>query len=195
MFEHRVKDSKQLAHAGSKSHLLGLSRREQMLIETSNDGVVPSSHQSRHVKRRSDHSSPTPNGAFAPEMTAIPVEGSHSYQSGNSSAVQRTQFRKISQESGGKYRSDSRYALEQIVFLLPDGSLSNAMAQIIIDLDHLFFQPSDMSLDMCFDSLTARRSQSVSLRRKHLDQLTPASENGFQFLPLSVRQRVGWGVG
>ena len=194
MFEHSVEYGKQLAHTGRDCQLLGLPCREQMLIEVSNDGIVPGGHQCSHVEGRSYDSSATPNSALTPDMTAIPVERSHSYQGCNLLAIKQAQFREISQDSGGKHRPNSRYALEQIVFLFPDGGLSNAMSQIIIDLDHLFFQPSDMSSDMCFDSLATSRVQTVSLCRKHLYQLTPPGHDSFQFLPLSVRQRTRCGM-
>ena len=56
---------------------------------------------------------------------------SHSYQGCNLPTVQRTQFREISQDSGGKHRPNSGYALEQIVFLLPDGALPDALTQVM----------------------------------------------------------------
>jgi hypothetical protein len=127
-------------------------------------------------------------------MAAITVERSHSYQGCNLPAIKQAQFREISQQGSGKHGANPGYALEQVVFLSPDGTLPDAMTQVMINMSHLLLQPRDMSLDVRFDKPAASRVQAVSLCRKHLDQLTPAGEDGLQLLPLSIRQEARWGV-
>ena len=108
MFDHGVEYDKELAHAGCESQLLGLPLGEQVPVGISNDGVVPGSHQSSHVERRSYDSSSAPDCALPSITTAVPVEGSYTHQRGYSSAVQCAQFRKISQQGSGKHGANSR---------------------------------------------------------------------------------------
>ena len=88
MFEHSIEDGKELAHAGSEGHLLGLTCDAEALIESSDDGVRASGHQGGHVED-SPYTSPTsPNGALASEGTTVSVEGSYPYQGSDLPTVQ-----------------------------------------------------------------------------------------------------------
>jgi hypothetical protein len=49
MFEHRVQDNQELAHAGSQSHFPGLARPTKALVKGLDDGVIPAGRQSRHL--------------------------------------------------------------------------------------------------------------------------------------------------
>ena len=52
MFEHRIQDRQQFAHAGHQRHFLAFPRRTQALIERVNDGIVAGGHDGRHVEGR-----------------------------------------------------------------------------------------------------------------------------------------------
>ena len=50
MLEHGVQDNQQLTHTGCESQLLGLTRRQQALIEDPDDWVVAAGRQRPHVQ-------------------------------------------------------------------------------------------------------------------------------------------------
>ena len=54
MFEHRVEDDQQLAHAGCEGQFLRLTCCQQPLIEVADRGVVAAGNQSSHVEGGSD---------------------------------------------------------------------------------------------------------------------------------------------
>ena len=54
VFEDRVEDDQQLAHAGYQRHLLRFAGHQESLVEFPYDRVASGSHQGTHVQRRSD---------------------------------------------------------------------------------------------------------------------------------------------
>ena len=83
MLEHGVEDNEQLAHTGCEGQLLGLTSGQQPLVEVLDDGVEAAGYQRSHVQGGTDPGASTPDGAFASESAAVPVEGSHSHQGGD----------------------------------------------------------------------------------------------------------------
>ena len=68
------------------------------VVEVLDDGVEAAGYQRSHVQGGTDPGASTPDGAFASESAAVPVEGSHSHQGGDLPAVQRAQLRLVGQE-------------------------------------------------------------------------------------------------
>ena len=92
MLKHGVEGDEQFAHARDEGHLLRLTRGQQSLIEVSYDGVAAGRGQRPHVEGGPHAGPSTPDGAFAPQSPAVPVEGSHAHQCGDLPAVQRAQL-------------------------------------------------------------------------------------------------------
>ena len=79
-----LQDNQQLTHTGCESQLLGLTRRQQALVEDPDDWVVAAGRQRPHVQSAANSGASTPDGAFAPQSTAVSVEGSHTNQGSDS---------------------------------------------------------------------------------------------------------------
>src|SRR5918997_673176 len=83
MFDHRVQDDQELAHAGGQSHFPGLARRTKAVVKGLDDGVISAGCQSSHIEGSPDSGPSAPDRPFAPETATVSIEGSDSYQSGN----------------------------------------------------------------------------------------------------------------
>src|SRR5687767_13215551 len=71
MFDHRVQDDQELAHASTQSHFPGLAHPTKAVVKGLDDGVIPAGSQSSHIKG-SPHPGPsTPDSPFAPEAAAV----------------------------------------------------------------------------------------------------------------------------
>jgi len=57
MFDHRVKNRQQFAHAGDQCNFWRFTCRTQASVKFSDLGIAPTGHQRRHVERRT-HRSP-----------------------------------------------------------------------------------------------------------------------------------------
>ena len=79
VLEHGVEDYQQLAHTGGQNQLFGLAGRQQTLVEVRYDRVEAAGYLGPHVEGCADLGPSTPDGAFAPQGTTIPVEGSHAH--------------------------------------------------------------------------------------------------------------------
>ena len=117
MLEHGVQDNQQLTHTGCESQLLGLTRRQQALIEDPDDWVVAAGRQRPHVQSAANSGASTPDGAFAPQSTAVSVEGSHTNQGSDLTTVQRAQLRKVCQESQRELFSHAGNSAQEILSL------------------------------------------------------------------------------
>ena len=117
MLEHGVQDNQQLTHTGCESQLLGLTRRQQALIEDPDDWVVAAGRQRPHVQSAANSGASTPDGAFAPQSTAVSVEGSHTNQGSDLTTVQRAQLRQVCQESQRELFSHAGNSAQEILSL------------------------------------------------------------------------------
>ena len=188
MFEHAVEDAEQLPHAGGKGQFLGLTSGTETLVEGLDNRVVPGRDQRPHVQRGPHPSSSTPHCALSSEGTAVSVERSNTHEAGDPPAVQRTQFRQLSQQGQRQYLTNTWDATQQIVLLAPQGTLPERVSQVGIQLGHVLLQPSYVALDL--PSHRARsRMEPVLLRSNHRYQLPPPSQQCRQGLSLGVRQR------
>ena len=98
VLEHGVEDYQQLAHAGGQSQLFRLAGRQQALVEVPYDRIEAAGYQRPHVEGCADPGPSTPDGAFAPQGTTVPVEGSHAHQGSDLSAVESAQFGRVCQK-------------------------------------------------------------------------------------------------
>ena len=67
MFQHRIENRQQLAHAGGEGHLLRLPRSLPALIEDSDHRIEPGGHDRAHIEdgayvRASAPDRPSPSG-------------------------------------------------------------------------------------------------------------------------------------
>src|SRR5918992_2086702 len=123
MFDHRVQDDQELAHAGGQSHFPGLARRTKAVVKGLDDGVISAGCQSSHIEGSPDPGPSAPDHSFAPEAATVPIKRGNSHQGGNLVAAQSAQFREISQQGDGHYPADPRDAAQQVVLFSPEGTL------------------------------------------------------------------------
>ena len=95
-------------------------------------GVEAAGYQRSHVQGGTDPGASTPDGAFASESAAVPVEGSHSHQGGDLPAVQRAQLRQIGQEGEGELFSNAWDGAQEVVLLSPHGTLTESLPQPLV---------------------------------------------------------------
>ena len=103
--DHDIEDGEQLAHTGSEGHLLGLASGTQTLVEGSNHRVEAGGYESGHEESGPYLSTAAPDGSLTPQGPAVSIEGSHSNQSCDLTAVEGPQLRQVGQEGGAKYRA------------------------------------------------------------------------------------------
>lgn len=113
----------QLPHARYQSHLLGLSSRQQALVEYLDMGIiVAGSDQSTHVKGVSDRGSTAPYLLLAAPLSGDLIEGRETDQDAQALAGELSQFGQLGEQSASEDRTDSEDALEQRLVLLNRGA-------------------------------------------------------------------------
>ena len=188
MLEHRVEDNQQLAHAGCEGQLLRLTSGQQPLVEVPYDGVEAAAHQRSHVQGGADPCASTPDGAFATQRTAVPVEGSYAYQSGDLPTVQRAQLRQVGQEGERELLSHTGGGAQEVVLLSPNGTMTESLPQALVQVGQLPLQPGYVGLDAGADG-DGGDAKTVLLRDQHRHHLVPAGSQGVERLGLGVPQR------
>ena len=187
MLEHGVQDNQQLTHTGCESQLLGLTRRQQALVEDPDDWVVAAGRQRPHVQSAANSGASTPDGAFAPRSTAVSVEGSHTNQGSDLPTVQRAQLRQVCQESQRELFSHAGNSAQEILFLSPHRTLVQSLPQFLIQVVQLLLQPGYVSLDARTEG-SGGSAQAVFLRHQHGHHLVSAGDQRIEGLGLGVPQ-------
>lgn len=124
MFYHRVENCQQFAHASDQGDLCWFTRLAQSFVESFDDDITSAGDQGSHVEHCPHAGAAAPDTATAPECTAVSIERCDPYQRGNLLTVELSQLRQISDQGAADHRSDTRNALKQVLFLLPDRALT-----------------------------------------------------------------------
>lgn len=132
MFEHRIHDRQQLAHAGHEGHFLGLTRRTQPLIEGANDGIEARGHNRCHVEGRPHLRPAAPDRPLPPQRATIPIEGRHTNKRGDLFVRQRAEFRKVGQQGGGQHGANARTLRNSSSFSRQTGLCRMASAKSVL---------------------------------------------------------------
>src|SRR6266581_5605460 len=138
-------------------------------------------------------SAAAPQDPFASERPAIAVQGSDSNECGNLLPTQGPQFGEIHNQRPGEPWPYPWHRAEQIVFLSPDGTLVNGVRERSFGLRHLTFEPCDVRVQALMHEV-GRASETVFLRRQHLDELATSGKECGERLHLFIRQRPGYGT-
>ena len=75
MFQHRIQDRQQLAHARGQGNFGRLPRGAQPLVEGFEHRIMTHGDQGAHIQHAAHQGATTPHGALAPQGPAVPVEG------------------------------------------------------------------------------------------------------------------------
>lgn len=100
-----------------------------------------------------------PNCAFSPQCTTVPVERGNSDQSGDTLAVQSSQFRQISQNGDYQLRPHARHGTQQVLLFPPYRAVTQCLLQFLVYLHQFLLKPIDVKLN----SLAYQRSGGVQL--------------------------------
>ena len=75
MFDHRIKNCEQFAHAGDQGDFEQFALGRQTLVEVPNHGIASGSDQGGHVQSTAHRGSAAQDGAPTFERAAVAVEG------------------------------------------------------------------------------------------------------------------------
>ena len=119
MFNHRIKNREQLAHASDQRDLEKFAVSSQPFIEVSDHAVASGSDQRSHVQRTTHWSSAAPNRAPTFEGTAVAGERSQAGQSRDLFAIESSELGQLSDQlaasdraNAGILRSDSGFSFQ-----------------------------------------------------------------------------------
>ena len=150
MFDHRIDNCQQFAHASDERKLWRLSCIAQPLVESSNDSIMSAVNQSCHVERCTYGGPTAPDRATPSKFTAVMVEWRDADQRCDLFTIELPEFRQFSQQRTANNRTDPRHASKQFFGLLPDGASTDALIEIFVGTPKLCFQPADVSIDTVF---------------------------------------------
>ena len=170
MFNHRVKNRQQFAHASDQRNFGRFTSSTQSSVKFSDFRIAPTRHQCSHIKRPTHRSPTTPNCATASHHSTIPIQRRHTYQCSDLLSVELSQLRQLSQQCAADDGSDSRHTLEQVFLLPPDRTLVDALIKLAINSIKLRLQPPDMRLNS-FAYRFSAMSKPIGFGREHLGNL------------------------
>jgi hypothetical protein len=165
MFEHRIENDQELAHAGREGHFLGLPGSTEALVEGANHGIEAGGDNRVHVQHGSHVSPATPHRALASPRAAVAIEGRDADQRGNLFMGQRAQFWQMGQEGGGQHRAHAGHAPQPLLFLPPHWTALNGLRQIRIRMRQFPFEPRDVR-PQTFPNRARSGEQPVLLSRR-----------------------------
>ena len=180
MFDHRIENRQQFAHASDQGDLRGLAFLAQPFVEIADNRVSSASHQSRHVEHSPYGGAATPDPSPASESPTVAIERCYAHQRCDLFAVESSEFRQLSEKGTTDHWADTRDATQEILVFLPDRALTDALVEIFVGPVQLCFQPTDVSLDPFSDRFRSG-AQSIFLRHHHLDELSSTGNERSQF--------------
>ena len=116
VFEHRIQDDEQLAHARRERHLFGFPGGTQALIERTNDEIEAGGHECGHVEHGTDLRTAAPDRAFPPPRPTVPIQRRHPHQGADLFTGQGAELRQIRQQRRGQHRPHAGGTTQQVVF-------------------------------------------------------------------------------
>src|SRR5215471_338703 len=188
MFDHRIENCQKLSHTSDQSDLWGFASITQPFVESSDQSITSAGNQSSHVKNCPYTSSAAPDGTTAAQGTAVAIEWCNADQSSDLFTVELSEFWQLGQQRTANDGTDTRDSSQQVFVLLPDGTLTNGLIQIVVSSAQFRFQPADMSID-AFSDAFGSCTEPVSLCHNHVGDLSPASNESAQFHGDLIRQR------
>ena len=180
MFDHRIKNREQLAHASDQGDFEQFALGRQTLVEVPNHGITSGSDQGGHVQSTAHRGSAAPDGAPTFERAAVAVEGGHTDERGNLFAIQGSKLRQLGEQGAAGDRTDALSTAQQLVVLFPDRALLDGSVELLVGALEFLFQPADMGVDAFCDGLGGHR-QPVVLGRNHLEDLSSSRGERSEF--------------
>src|ERR1041384_8534703 len=144
VFDHRVEDREQFAHARSESELLGFPRSHQSGVERSQSWIASRRDQAGYVERRTHGSTTAPDKTFSLEGTAIASQRRHADESGDLFAVEKAQLRQATDEGATGDGSHTGKGPQQVLLGTPDGAGLNRPIEVGVDVARAALEPANV---------------------------------------------------
>ena len=100
MFDHRVKNREQFAHAGNQSDLRRLASVTQSSVEILDDRVTSTGEQCSPVQRGTNRRASAPNGTAASKNPTIPIKRRHTHQGSDLFTITLPELRQLGKQCG-----------------------------------------------------------------------------------------------
>ena len=147
MSEHRVEHGQQFTHTGSEGDLLGLACGQEPFIEDTKDQIVAHGHEGGHVEGSAHMRAPSPTSPPSAQLATVPAEGRDTNEGGDLSAVERPELGEASQQGEGQGWADARHAAQQVFPLVPQGTVPQAVGQVLVQVTQLLFEDGQDPVD------------------------------------------------
>ena len=149
------------------------------LVDDGDGWIVADGDEGGHVEGASYRSATPHDHAAAAESAAVPVHGGDADKSRHLAAIQKTQFREMSQSHGRGGRTDAGNTAQKVVGLVPYRAGPDRVVDIVVDLAPIAFQRTDMFIDSSTNRLQSHRA-TVFLGDDHLHDLLSTDGKGAQ---------------
>src|SRR6266404_2404753 len=167
MFENRIEDGDEFAHAGDERNFLGFAALQQTAVEGTQDRVMANAYQSSHVERGAQMRAAAPRCAPSAHRAAVMVERSYADQGGDLAPVKPTQLRQPREQGYAQYRTDAGHTSEQVFPFAPQRRVAQRAVEVTITLLKSCFEPADMGADLPV-KLSRHGAKPVALGGQHL---------------------------
>ena len=181
VFDHRVEDHQQLAHAGGDDDLGFFAEGFQAIREGSDDWVGASCAERRHVQATAHRTSAAADRAPSSELAAIAIEGGQADQCGDFSSTQLPQLGDLGDQGCTRARSNPRRALNNLGLLFPLVVRLDQRGDSLLEASDLLVDRIDALLKALFNELAGDVFPAVHFRGSQLDELPAPGDKVLQF--------------
>src|SRR5215203_526566 len=171
--DHDINDGQKFAHAGNNGNLLEFVLSEESLIERLEHRIEANRSQGSHIELAAHLGAATPDVARTTLLATITIERSHADQLRDLVPVKLAQLRTIGEQGHGGDKANACDALEDLVFLLPDGGTRQLLFEFFIEFLNAFLEPFNMLFDIVTSGFGSRGTAPILLLRQHVTQLGP----------------------
>ena len=122
-----VEDGEEFVPGGDEGEFLVLSAEEKLPVEVVDDGVETDGAEGGQVECGANGGSPAEAGLFATKGSAVAVDRRDPDEQGDLLSRELSEFRELGNEGSGGLRSDAFRGPEELVGLVPDGAVFEAL--------------------------------------------------------------------
>jgi hypothetical protein len=145
---HHINDGEKFSHAGDDSNLLKFVPIDEPLIKSLEHRIGTNGREGRHVKLAAYLGAATPDVTSSTLLATITIERSHADQLRDLVPVKLAQLRTIGEQRHRGDKANAFDALEDLVFLLPDGGTRQLLFEFFIEFLNAFLEPFNMLFDI-----------------------------------------------
>ncbi len=155
----------------------------------SDDRIVASGDESRHVESRANACSPSPNHALSSAPAAVAIQGSNADQGGNLLPRTCAQLGQVGQQGQRRLRPHAGHTPQQVFFFSPGRSFFERLLQLVIQLVDLRLDRRPNRINRFANQPVGHLLGAIGFRSKHPDELASPGELLLQFQLFFTCQR------